>query len=182
MKLQANFPSESRFQAKFGERDSNLAVIFGEAVMVVPVEKIQAAIGNVIADEYIDKIAEKVAERLKGSSTPVISATRPDTAEIGDFWFDTSTGILKICTSLTLPGMAGYPPIPNYTNASGVTVSDKAPSTANKGDLWFCTVDKILYVCTGRDVTVMPPNGVPVWEPAFGAKLANICGEITVGG
>ena len=107
-------------------------------------------------------------ERGGGSAkTAVISATRPDTADLGDFWFDTSTGVLKICTSIKLSGMAGYPPVPQYTNAVGVTVSDTAPSTANKGDMWYCTVDKTLYVCTGRDVTVMPPNGVPVWEPVL---------------
>lgn len=132
-------------------------------------------------DGYDDRL-EDVEKKLSsggGVGTVKVSATRPETDDVGGLWFDTSTGKLRVCTSLTLPGIAGYPPVPNYTDAGAVSVSETAPSDATAGNVWYKPSSGVLYICVGRDVTVMPPSGVPIWASA-GGKTEIIDGGETV--
>ena len=127
----------------------------------------------------VERLEAEIEQIRRGGGTVKVSATRPETDDVGGLWFDTSTGKLRVCTSLTLPGMAGYPPVPNYTDAGAVSVSEAAPSDAVAGNVWYNPSSGVLYICVGRDVTVMPPSGVPIWASA-GGKTEIIDGGETV--
>ena len=127
----------------------------------------------------VERLEAEIEQIRRGGGTVKVSATRPETDDVGGLWFDTSTGKLRVCTSLTLPGMAGYPPVPNYTDAGAVSVSEAAPSDAVAGNVWYKPSSGVLYICVGRDVTVMPPSGVPIWASA-GGKTEIIDGGETV--
>ena len=175
MKLQANFPPESRFQAIFGERDSNLAVIFGEAVMVVPVEKVQAAIAGLLADEYIDKIAENVAERLKesGGNDKYIASYRI----ISNMGKNTHTLELIYTDGEKLSIPLPQTEIDIDRVVQFGTEDPTGETTGQTKQFYINTITGKIWVC--ENGWRYPTNWIPI--QGIGDKLTNICGEIPVG-
>lgn len=99
-------------------------------------------IGN-NTDNWIDILDQDLESLLINFAGP----TAPANAQIGQNWFNTSTGQLATCITSTTQSVA-------WKTLGFMIISNTQPTVASLGDFWYASAANILSICIGTSPIV----------------------------